>query len=282
VGDSPPSEPGTPPPSDRPLSLKGQIGATRDAAFRLAMAHVDLAKAEAAEIGGQIARVAALIGGALGLVIFAVILLVVGSSLFLSEWLLGSMGWGVLHGVLLFVGIALACVLLAVGFAGDRLGRAFALGAVVAVVISLLYGLGLTNQLFATIARNLFPNLDPANAPLVVGLAIGVLAGLVVGAVAAATVMRDSGGRATAVIGGIVAGAAIGAFSAISFQVQIGIGIGIAVGYLTWIALMAVDVARTGVDVEALQARFTPTKTIETSKETLEWLQKRMPPGIGS
>src|SRR6476646_280637 len=77
--DPPPSDPGTPPRSDRPLSLKGQIGATRDAAFRLAMAHVDLAKAEAAEIGGQIARVAALIGGALGLVIFAVILLVVGS-----------------------------------------------------------------------------------------------------------------------------------------------------------------------------------------------------------
>ena len=30
------------------------------------------------------------------------------------------------------------------------------------------------------------------------------------------------------------------------------------------------------------QGRFTPTQTIDTSKETLEWLQKRMPPGIGS
>jgi hypothetical protein len=45
---------------------------------------------------------------------------------------------------------------------------------------------------------------------------------------------------------------------------------------------MLIDISRTGVDVEALQARFTPTQTIETSKETLEWLQKRMPPGIGS
>ena len=45
---------------------------------------------------------------------------------------------------------------------------------------------------------------------------------------------------------------------------------------------MGVDVARTGIDVEALKIRFTPTQTIETSKETLEWLQKRMPPGIGS
>jgi hypothetical protein len=45
---------------------------------------------------------------------------------------------------------------------------------------------------------------------------------------------------------------------------------------------MVLDVSRTGIDTEALQARFTPTRTIETSKETLEWLQKRMPPGIGS
>ena len=45
---------------------------------------------------------------------------------------------------------------------------------------------------------------------------------------------------------------------------------------------MGIDLARTGIDAEALKLRFTPTQTIETSKETLEWLQKRMPPGIGS
>jgi hypothetical protein len=41
-------------------------------------------------------------------------------------------------------------------------------------------------------------------------------------------------------------------------------------------------VSRTGIDVEALRRRFTPVQTIDTTKETLEWLQKRMPPGIGS
>ena len=45
---------------------------------------------------------------------------------------------------------------------------------------------------------------------------------------------------------------------------------------------MGIDVARTGIDVEALKHRFIPVQTIDTSKETLEWLQKRMPPGIGS
>ena len=36
-------------------------------------------------------------------------------------------------------------------------------------------------------------------------------------------------------------------------------GIGIAVGYVTWIAVLAADLARTGVDVEVLKARFTPS-----------------------
>ena len=69
----------------------------------LVMAHVELAKAEAGEIAGEVGRVAALGALAIGLVIFAVFLLVIGTSLWLGEWLLGSMGWGVLHGFLLFV-----------------------------------------------------------------------------------------------------------------------------------------------------------------------------------
>ena len=85
-----------------------------------------------------------------------------------------------------------------------------------------------------------------------------------------------------AIAGLTVLGVALGAFTAITFSPQVGAGIGITVGYLTWMALMGIDVARTGIDVEALKARFMPSQTIETSKETLEWLQKRMPPGIGS
>jgi hypothetical protein len=45
---------------------------------------------------------------------------------------------------------------------------------------------------------------------------------------------------------------------------------------------MAIAVVRTGIDLETLKDRFYPKQTIDTSKETLEWLQKRMPPGIGS
>jgi hypothetical protein len=62
----------------------------------------------------------------------------------------------------------------------------------------------------------------------------------------------------------------------------VAIGIGLTVAYTTWIALMGIDIARTGIDMDAMKARFYPTQTIETSKETLAWLQSRMPPGTGS
>jgi hypothetical protein len=168
--------------------------ATKDAALALVMAHVELAKAEAGQIAGEVGRVAALGALAIALVIFAVFLLVIGASLWLGEWLLGSMGWGVLHGFLLFIAVAMTAVLGAIGIAPRRLGGAFAVGVLVAVVV----------------------------------------------------------------------------------------GVGITLGYVTWMALMGIDVSRTGIDVEALKNRFYPVQTIDTSKETLEWLQKRMPPGIGS
>ncbi len=52
---------------------------------------------------------------ALVLVIAAVSIVILGSSLFLGEWLLGSMGWGVLHGFLAFLAVAMVCIFLAVG-----------------------------------------------------------------------------------------------------------------------------------------------------------------------
>ena len=67
-----------------------------------------------------------------------------------------------------------------------------------------------------------------------------------------------AGGRFAALAGLTVLGFALGAFTAITFGPQVGAGIGITVGYLTWMALMGTDVARTGIDVEALKNRFYP------------------------
>jgi uncharacterized membrane protein YqjE len=64
--------------------LGEQFGRTRTAFIALVRAHIDLARAEFSEIGGQIKRAAALGGAALMLLFLAGILIVVGLLLFLG------------------------------------------------------------------------------------------------------------------------------------------------------------------------------------------------------
>ena len=42
---------------------------------------------------------------------------------------------------------------------------------------------------------------------------------------------------------------------------------------------MGAGVAREGIDMDVLKARFWPRETIETTKETIEWVRKRTPLG---
>jgi len=211
--------------------------------------------------------------------IFAIFLLVIGASMWFGEWILGSIGWGVLHGVLLFISVGLVAVLAALGVSARRIVGALAVGIVLGVVVGLIFGYNLPNRAYTAIGESLNLAVDPAYRPLVVGVVLWMLIGLIVGIIAA---FRMTSRRFVAIAGLVVLGAIFGAFTSITFVAQVAAGIGITVAYLAWIGLMALDVSRTGIDVEALKARFTPTQTIDTSKETLEWLQKRMPPGIGS
>ena len=264
----------------KPPGLGEQFSKTAKAGAALVMAHVDLAKEEASEIGREGGRLAGLFSAALGLVIIAVILAIIGTSLFRGEWLLGSLGWGVLHGVLLFVTGAVALVLLALRVDPMRIVRALVIGVVVAVSSSLVLGLGLLNQAYASIGDALALPFDPAYRPLIVGMGLGAIVGLVVAIVLAARAKAPN--WFFAIAGAIVFGSLVGAFTSITFTAQVGAGIGITFGYLTWAGLMGLDVYRTGIDVEGLKARFIPTMTIDTSKETLEWLKERTPHGNGS
>ena len=152
----------------------------------------------------------------------------------------------------------------------------------VAVVVGVVLGLGLLNQLYASVGDALGLAVDPGIRPLVVGMLLGGIVGIAAGIAAAVLMDASGGGRFVALAGLTVLGVVLGAFTAITFGPQVGVGIGITLGYVTWMVLMGIDVMRTGIDVEALKQRFYPVQTIDTSKETLEWLQKRMPPGIGS
>jgi hypothetical protein len=247
----------------------------------LGQAHLDLAKAELSAIAGRVGRIAALVALAIAVLILAALLATLGTALFLGEWLLGSLGWGVLHGVLFFVAIAVAALLGAVGVEGGRIGRSFLVALILAIVIGVTLGLEWPNQAYAALGESARLNIGEGDRPLVVGLLAGALVGVLIG-FAAAVRIDSAGGRAGAIVGLAVLGALLGAFSAISFGPQVGAGVGITLGYLAWIVLMGVDIARRGVDLEDMKDRFYPTQTIDTGKETLEWLQKRMPPGIGS
>jgi hypothetical protein len=261
--------------------LREQLLATRDAAIALVQAHIELGKTEVSAIAGEVGRVVALAAVAIVVVILAGLLATIGTALFLGEWLLGSMGWGVLHGILAFVAIATAAGLVAAGVTADRIVRSFATGVVVAIVIGVALGFEWPNQAFAAAGESARLNVNSGDRPLVVGILVGALVGVLIG-FGAAVRIGSAGARVGAIVGLAILGALVGAFSAITFGPRVGAAVGITIGYVTWLVLMGVDAARRGIDIEGMKDRFYPTQTIETSKETLEWLQKRMPPGIGS
>jgi len=177
---------------------------TKDAALALVRAHIDLAKAEASEIGGEVKVVAAAIGLALGALILIAFLLPIGLFLFFGEWLFGSIGWGVLHGVELLILVGTTAVLGALG--AGRIARSMALAFLAGTLVAILFGTNAPNLLYTAIADQFGAGVDPGVAAFVVGAAIGGvlfgLIGLLVGA---------RNGTAKGAFGGLFAGAMLGA-----------------------------------------------------------------------
>ena len=257
--------------------MREQLGSTKDAVKDLLDAHVDLAKTEIGSIAGQVGRAAGLVGAAIALFVLVGLLLVLGGSLFLAEWLLGSIGWGVLHGTLLFSGLAFACILVLLGYSGGRIGVRFLVALAIGIAIAVVLGLDLLSNAYAAIGNALIPGVDERWRTIIAGAATGAVVLGVIGLLAA---IRVGGGGAVAVIVlGLLFGAALGAFTAITFAWRPAFGVGLTVAYATWLGLMVADLFSTGIDDEALKARFYPSQTIDTTKETLEWLKQRMPRG---
>jgi MFS family permease len=287
--DQPPPPPPDPASSPRPgrgprRGFREQFGATKQAAYRLAAAHIELARAEMAEILDEVKQVAALVGVAIAVVLFATILVTVGSSLFLGEWLFGSMGWGILLFTELSVAIALISILIALDVPAAHLGRGLIIATIVGVVVGLLAGFWVFNRLWEAIGVAVAPNLDPATRPLAVGTAVGAGLGAIIGVVGGTQTRGRSiggiiGSAIVALILGAIAGAALGAFSAITFGWPVAVGLGIAILLGTWIGLCALEAARGSIDMEAWPRKFYPSQTIETAKETMEWLRERTPLG---
>ena len=240
-------------------------------------AHVELAKAEFGDIGDAIKRAAVLVGVAIGAAIFAGLLVAVGTPLFLGEWLFGSIGWGILLGLLLMVAIAVAAGVKALDTNRSwGIGAPFLAAAVIGIVVGIVLGLDLTNRAWTAAGDAVAGNIDASYRPLVVAAAslaiIGGVLGLIGGA-AAGGLGAGIGG----LVGGAIAGALLGVLTAIATGPRVGAAIGVAVGLIVWIGLMATDIARHGVDTDELKERFWPDRTIEVTKETIEWARERMP-----
>ncbi|HEX5823896.1 MAG TPA: hypothetical protein VFY18_05480 [Candidatus Limnocylindrales bacterium] len=240
-------------------------------------AHVELAKAEFGDIGDAIKRAAILIGIAIGAALFAGLLVAIGTPLFVGEWLFGSIGWGILLGLLLMVAVAVAAGVMALHTSRSwGVGRPFLLAAVIGIVVGVVLGLDLTNRGWTAIGDAVAGNLDASSRPLVIAAASLAVIGGVLGLIAGAS----AGGMRAGVAGlvsGAVSGALLGGLTAIATGPRVGAAIGVAVGLIAWIGLMGTDIARRGVDTDELKQRFWPERTIEVTKETIEWARERMP-----
>jgi hypothetical protein len=250
--------------------LREQVGQTRRAFGRLVGAHVDLLKAELGEIVGRVKIIAALGGAVLAVALYVAILLAIGGTLFLGEWLFGSIGWGVLHGTLLGLALIVSLGVVLLGAAPGLVVSRFLAGVVVAVVISLLLAFNVTRGGAESVAAG-FPTLDPAWSPAIVGAVVGAI---VLGVAGAAAGLRAGGGAAAA---GLVAGAVIGALLGATlggavWEPRVAVAVGVTVGLLTWTILMALG-AR-GLDFGARFRQLWPRETYETALETRAWLEQ--------
>ncbi|HEY7590658.1 MAG TPA: hypothetical protein VH723_06675 [Candidatus Limnocylindrales bacterium] len=248
--------------------------------MRLVQAHLDLARAEIGEILDEVKAVIALAGLAIGAVLLAALLLGIGLFLFLGEWIFGSMGWGILHGTLLLTGIAVAAGVAAVDYGARRIAANLLGGVVIGIAVGVVFGLDLTWRGWSALGEAVVPTWAADTRPLITAV---VAVGLVFGLLGA---FAGRGGGIRGILGGFVGGAIVGALlgavTAIPLGPRVGAGIGVAVALIAWIALMGMGIARRGVDTDALKKRFTPDETIETTKETIEWVRRRTPLGPAS
>jgi len=262
---TPPGASGEGEPVEAP-GLGEQFGRTRAALIGLIRSHIDLAKAEFGEIGGEIKRAAALGGTALFLLFLAAVMIILGSLLFAGEALFGSIGWGVLDGALLLIAVCVLLALAIVELSFTRAASALIVAGVVGVVVT-----GLLVADWQAISQNK-PG-QPA-AWLTAMVAGAVVLGLL-GALPASSFGR--GAALAGLIVGLVVGALLGVLASAGPGPRVGSALGVAVGLVFWPIVAAVLVFRHGVDFEKLKARFVPMQTIETTKETIEWVREQLP-----
>lgn len=234
-------------------------------------AHIELLKAELNDILGELKVLASQAGLALGIALMTAVLLWVGGFLFLGEWLFGSIGWGLAHGLLTGVAAIVALALGIVGAKARYTAFSFLVALVIVIAIALLCGINVAYNAVESVVPNLA---GPLNAPGVVAL----LSGLVVGAILFGVLLAFVGGVRGA-IGGIVLGAILGALvgwliAGAPWTWPPAVGFAITVGLVAWPVLNLIF-AFPSLDPAARFARLYPRQSIDAANETREWLEEQ-------
>jgi hypothetical protein len=231
------------------------------------------------EIAGEIGSIAGMAGAIFAVAVFAILLLTIGTTLFLGEWLFGSMGWGVLHGVL----FSLALIVTVALFIVEAPGRFHAYGLLAGLLVGIVTLLVLGSNLLRTLAENAGQalldrgaNLDPAWAPVIA--AMGVTS-LVLGVVLLIVGWRVGQGRGAiyGLVGGLILGLPLGAFlGGLTWSLNGAVAAAIAVGLLTWPIVTAVTFVRSDFDASQRFRRLWPRESYRAALETREFLEHQM------
>jgi len=250
------------------------MGRVRTSARGLAQAHIDLLKAELAVSGRDLGVIAGLVLAAISFVVVALLLVAIGTFLFLGEWLFGSMAWGILHGTLFLV---LLCVPIGIDLAGGPAVatiRGVATGLVVTLLLWLVFASNVLRDsaVNAGVSLQSSVRLEPALLPTLVGLVTGAL---VLGILLAILGSRRGMGVRLGVTG-VVLGAIVGAIlGSVTFDTKGALAIALTVGYVVAIATSLLIAMRRGFDPERRYERLVPRESIAMAEETKRYLERQ-------
>jgi hypothetical protein len=252
-------------------SLLDQFQRTRESFMALLQAHIALLKAEINDILGEVKILATQAGILLGLALMNAVLLWVGGFLFVGEWLFGSIGWGLAHGLLFGLGIIVALALAIVGSRARYSVLSFLVAAFIAVIVAFLCGINVAYDQAAAIAPNLA---QPLGAPGVVALFGGAIIGAILFGILLAFV---SGVRGA--IGGVLLGLVLGAIAGwliggAPWTWPPAVAFAITVGLVCW-PVLNVIFAFPSLDPAERFARLQPRESIEAANETRAWLEEQ-------
>jgi hypothetical protein len=267
-----PSQPGSGPTQPGQTSLLDQFQRTRESFMALLGAHIDLLKAELNDILGEVKVLATQGGILLGVALMTAVLLWVGGFLFLGEWLFGSIGWGLAHGLLFGIALIVALALAIVGSKPRYSVLSFVVALVFAVIVALLCGINVAYDAAVSVGTSIGGG--ALGAPGVVALIAGAIVFALLFGILFAFTMGARGAIVGVILGLIVGALAGWLIAGAPWTWPPAVGFAITLGLIAW-PVLNIIFAFPSLDPAARFARLKPQQSMEAANETREWLEEQ-------